>query len=320
MDSSTPPESISDLQQKFYKEVADEIEEIVGPIARKHFPDRGDSEERFRRSMEFIKIAGDLAILLNRQAAKLEIMDKSWFERPEAAFVCKDERMKGRFMEEDEESEEGFQVDIILRPGFLKYGNDEGENLENYAVWIPAVLDLSEKGGYEDAPETMSADMPENNVTVPDINVGPEQSPPHLLDGHVDVVEPVSTEPVSAEAAFAEPMFAGPAFAEPVSVEPASAEPVSAEPAFAESASAEPVVPLPPQQDQLHPQAAPQAEAAETESKPSIHPGSGKSPTTTAQAGKANSQTKITRRRDVFWGRVKKAPKRFVSRVLRKSR
>lgn len=288
MDSSTPPESITDLRQKFYKEVADEIEEIVGPIARKHFPNRGDSEERFRRSMGFIEMAGDLAILLNRQAAKLEAMDKSWFERPGAAFVCNDERMKGRLGEECEESEEGFQVDIILRPGFLKYGNDEGENLEKYAVWIPAVVDVSEKGGYEDAPETMSVDIPENNVTVTDINVVPEQPPPHLLDGHVNVVEPTPAEPASAE-----------------------------------PASTELVVPLLPHQDQLHSQAAPQAEAAETGPEPSIHPGRGKLPTTPAQAGGANSQTKITRRRDVFLGRMKKAPKKLVSwgrRVLPKSR
>lgn len=253
MDSSTPPESIPNLRQKFYKEVADEIEEIVGSIARKHFPDRGDSEERFQRSMGFIEAAGNLGILLNRQAAKLEIMDKSWFERPEAVFVCNDERMKGRFAEEYEESEEGFQVDIILRPGFLKYGNDEGKNLEKYAVWIPAMLDLSEKGNFED--------------------VEPEQSPPHLLDGHIAVVEPASTEP--------------------------------AVPLLPQQES--------PQQNQLYPEAPPQAEAAETEPKSIAHTGpSGKPPKTTAQAGRASSETAGTRRRGVFWGWMKKVPKTLV--------
>lgn len=138
--------------------VADEIEEIVGPIVRKHFPDRGDHERRSERLLEFVEAAGDLAVVLSRQAAKLEIMDKSWFER--SPFVCNDDRMKGRFAEEDEESEEGFQVDIVLRPGFLKYGNDEGESLEKYAVWIPAMLDLSEKG--EGAQEAMG-----DSATIP---------------------------------------------------------------------------------------------------------------------------------------------------------
>lgn len=257
MDCSAPPEPPSSLRQAFYKAVADEIEEIVGPIARKHFPDRGDYEERFRRSMEFIEAAGNLAATLSRQAAKLEIMDKSWFERPQGAFVRNDERMKGRFAEEYEESEEGFRVDIILRPGFLKYGNDEGDNLEKYAVWIPAMLDLTEKGGFEDARETMSVDMPENNVTV--LDAGPEQLPPHSLDGHTTVVEPSSAEQ-------------------------------------------EVVSPLA-QEDQLHPQAASQAEATEPETKPGSHTGRrGKSPKT---AG--------IRRRDVFRVKVMKAPRKLVS-------
>lgn len=170
LDPSAPPEPTSSLRQEFHKAVADEIEEVVGPIARKHFPDRGDHENRLQGLLEFVEAAGDLAVVLSRQAAKLEIMDKSWFER--SPFVCDDDRMKGRFAEEDEESEEGFQVDIVLRPGFLKYGNDEGESLEKYAVWIPAMLDLSEKSCYEDAQEAMGMDMLGGSATAPHVDEG----------------------------------------------------------------------------------------------------------------------------------------------------
>lgn len=179
----------------------DEIEEVVGPIARKHFPDRGDHEKRLQRLLEFVEAAGDLAVVLSRQAAKLEIMDKSWFER--SPFVCNDDRMKGRFAEEDEESEDGFQVDIVLRPGFLKYGNDQGESLEKYAVWIPAMLDLSEKGGYEDAQETMGMDMLEGSATTlhaPNEGTVAEPAvvlPPQAAEAAETVSKPAAHPPLS---------------------------------------------------------------------------------------------------------------------------
>lgn len=145
--STVPPEPISRYREQYYEEIAKEIDLMISPIARKHFPNRNDHDERFRRSMRFIEAAGNLAIILGKQAAELKIMDKSWFEGSGRGFVCDDERMKGRFAEEDEDAGEGFRVDIVLRPGFLKYGNDDGENLEKYAVWIPAMLDLGEPGG-----------------------------------------------------------------------------------------------------------------------------------------------------------------------------
>lgn len=107
--------------------------------------------------MVFIEAAGNLGVILGKQAAELGIMDKSWFERSGRVFVCDDERMKGRLAEEDDDLDGGLRVDLVLRPGFLKHGNDDGENLENYAVWIPAMLDLSElthsEAEGEDTPE-----------------------------------------------------------------------------------------------------------------------------------------------------------------------
>lgn len=151
-DPSIPSETISRCRERFYLEIAEEIDLIIGSITRTHFPDRSDHDEQFRRSMVFIEAAGNLAIDLGKQAAGLKIMDKSWFEDSERVFVCDDERMKGRFGEEDEDPERNFRVDIILRPGFLKYGNDDGENLERYAVWIPAMLDLGIEGDFDAQP------------------------------------------------------------------------------------------------------------------------------------------------------------------------
>lgn len=176
---SAAPEPTSSLPQAFYRTIADEIEDIVGPIARKHFPDRDDNAQRWQRAMGFVEAAGDLAAILSRQAAKLEIIDKAWFERSQTAFVCADDRMHGRLGEEDEDEEDGFQVDIILQPGFLKYGNDDGEDLEKYAVWIPAMLDLSEKGGFEEVQESIDIDTPgAQPERLRDLDIEPTAVPP----------------------------------------------------------------------------------------------------------------------------------------------
>lgn len=190
LDPSAAPEPTASLRSAFYRAVADEIEATVGPIARKHFPDRTDHAQRLQRTMEFVEAAGALAATLSRQAAKLEIIDKAWFERSRTAFVCADDRMQGRFAEEDEDEQDGFQVDIVLRPGFLKYGNDDGEDLEKYAVWIPAMLDLSEKGGFEDAQESMDvADTPGDTPAAL-----PEQPRAHPPDVDIEPAD-ADTEP-----------------------------------------------------------------------------------------------------------------------------
>lgn len=176
-DSPVPSGSISRYRQKYYEAVAKEIDSIIDPIARKHFPDRNDHDNRFQRSMVFIEAAGDLGVMLGKQAADLRIMDKSWFERSERVFVCDDERMKGRLAEEDDDLDGGLRVDLVLRPGFLKYGNDEGENLENYAVWIPAMLDLSELTHSE----TEGEDTPEEEVEPP-----AEPTQPEVADAFIE--------------------------------------------------------------------------------------------------------------------------------------
>lgn len=123
-------------------------------------------------------------------------MDKSWFDKSQRVFVCDDERMKGRFMEEDEDSEDGFRVDIVLRPGFLKYGNDEGEHFGKFAVWIPAELELrelgsSEAGGSSDTQESPQADNVGNGI--PGAQQGqspiPQHNAPLIESPHSKLVE-----------------------------------------------------------------------------------------------------------------------------------
>lgn len=171
----------------YYDAVAKEIDSIVDPIARKHFPDRNDHDVRFQASMEFIEAAGDLAVMLGRKAAELRIMDKSWFNDSGRVFICDDQRMKGRLAEEDEDLDEVLRVDIVLRPGFLKYGNDDGENLEKYAVWVPAVLDLGEvtDSGVEGEWETQPPPRPQSPYT-PEEEIVEVPAEPELPDAFIE--------------------------------------------------------------------------------------------------------------------------------------
>lgn len=198
-DSSVPSESISRCRQRFYQEIAEEIDLIIRSIAQTHFPDRNDHDERFRRSVVFIEAAGNLAISLGKQAARLKIMDKSWFEGSGRVFACDDERMKGRFAEEDEDPEEEFRVDIILRPGFLKYGNDDGENLERYAVWIPAMLDLGIKGDYDTQPPPHLQNALIVSSSRDDVSVENESDYPQDLQTPLGAIEYSQSTPTSEQ-------------------------------------------------------------------------------------------------------------------------
>lgn len=140
---SAPSKSVTWHRERYYDSLVTEIDNILRPITHKHFPGRGDDEERLRRCREFVKAAGDLAVELGRNAAELRVVNKDWFSESARTFICDDDRMKDRFGEDDIDSRENPRVDIILRPGLLKYGNDEGENFDNYSVWIPALVDLS---------------------------------------------------------------------------------------------------------------------------------------------------------------------------------
>lgn len=163
-----------------YKMTADDIENILSTISQEHFPGQ-DNAKRLRGLMAFIVQAGQLAIALNRQAAKLEIMDKSWFERNGTTFIPNDDRMSGRLGEEDEDEEAGFQVHIILNPGFLKYGDGSGRYFGTCAVWIPATLDLSDPHEEEGSPPSIHGD----------VKISPPENP-HTMHQHSTKRQPFS--------------------------------------------------------------------------------------------------------------------------------
>ena len=49
--------------------------------------------------------------------------------------------MKSRLGDEYYDRQDLLRVDLVLSPGFLKYGNDNAENLD-WTVWTPAIVEI----------------------------------------------------------------------------------------------------------------------------------------------------------------------------------
>ena len=92
---------------------------------------------------EIIGNAMQLAAKISQQASKLVITDREWFQENGRQLVSSDDRVTDRLGDEDDDNPGAdLMVDLILTPGFLKYGNDNAEYLDQYSVWMPANVDV----------------------------------------------------------------------------------------------------------------------------------------------------------------------------------
>jgi len=79
---------------------------------------------------------------MSKQASELQILSKPWFDHNNRLFVPNDPRVKSRLGDEDYDPQDRLRVDLILSPGFLKYGNDNAENIDDWSVWTPAIVEV----------------------------------------------------------------------------------------------------------------------------------------------------------------------------------
>jgi hypothetical protein len=131
------------------KEIESSIYEVLSPITNTYFRDRTSEEIRLQKG-ELLAIVNDaaaLAVKMSQQASKLEIVNKEWFHNNGREVGHSDDRVKGRLAEGDDNPGTDLTVDLILTPGFLKYGNDNAEHLDKYSVWIPARVDIRNSRG-----------------------------------------------------------------------------------------------------------------------------------------------------------------------------
>jgi len=76
---------------------------------------------------------------MSEQSSELQIFCKSWFNNND--FILNDPRVKSRLGDEDYDPQDLLRVDLVFSPGLLKYGNDNAENLDDWSVWTPAIVE-----------------------------------------------------------------------------------------------------------------------------------------------------------------------------------
>lgn len=117
--------------------ISDKINNLISSQYRKYYP-KDKWDKLIGEITAFVWAAMELSMKLSKQAAEIEVIDKSWYEEHGRSFLNNDPRMTNT-----SELEAG-RIDLILCPGFVKRGNDEGTDFEKEAVWIPADVNLDE--------------------------------------------------------------------------------------------------------------------------------------------------------------------------------
>ncbi|CUS11600.1 unnamed protein product [Tuber aestivum] len=125
-------------------EILRHIEKVLRPIITAYYPNLSDQETQVQteRLFSIIKDAKTLGEKMGKQASELRVLSKSWFSKRDRLFTPDDDRMENRYGGEDYDSQDNLRVDLILSPGFLKHGNDNAENLDDWDVWTPAIVEI----------------------------------------------------------------------------------------------------------------------------------------------------------------------------------
>ena len=143
------------------------LNNMLLPIITTHFRDRTAEEIRSQGDELFAitKEAMELAAKMSQQASKLVIINKEWFQKNGRKLGRDDDRVKDRLGDGDDNPQADLTVDLILTPGFLKYGNDDAEHLDQYSVWMPAKVDIRNRQG-ENPPLTNRETLAKEQVEV----------------------------------------------------------------------------------------------------------------------------------------------------------
>ncbi|RPA76191.1 hypothetical protein BJ508DRAFT_311298 [Ascobolus immersus RN42] len=111
--------------------------------------------EIFDSCQAFMTGAIRIAKAINSSAAGLEAIDRLYFEKHGWQYCHNNEAYVSRFQDEEEETE--YLVDLIIRPGLMKYGDDKGNNSDVASSWISAVVKtmvLEDKATEAKSPES----------------------------------------------------------------------------------------------------------------------------------------------------------------------
>ncbi|PUU75809.1 hypothetical protein B9Z19DRAFT_1130733 [Tuber borchii] len=135
---------LKSCKEQLATDIVRNIEEVLRPITTAHYPSLSTRElsAQSTRLHGIVKHAQALGEKMSMQSSKLEIFSKSWFNNTNRLFIANDSRVKSRLGDEDYDPQDLLRVDLVLSPGFLKYGNDNAENIDDWSVWTPAIVEI----------------------------------------------------------------------------------------------------------------------------------------------------------------------------------
>lgn len=136
---STPTER-QEIRDERCRLICTSIIDKVGQIAFDYNGKDADEKGLF----DVVHLASDLSIKLGILQSGIELMDLKWFKENNLKFSSMDNRMELRACDEFSKRHMEGEVMVVLCPGLLKWGRDNGDNWESWSVWARARVELME--------------------------------------------------------------------------------------------------------------------------------------------------------------------------------
>jgi len=129
--------------QDYVNRVCDHIMGILTPIGKEYSRTQFDEEKARNSLMAIAKLACDLAKLLGVLNSGFQLLDQRWLRACKDPVHPGDDRVNIQGWRESDQSLDVRAVgSIVIVPGILKWGNDNGENWENWSVYTPAYISV----------------------------------------------------------------------------------------------------------------------------------------------------------------------------------
>ncbi|RPA76192.1 hypothetical protein BJ508DRAFT_379588 [Ascobolus immersus RN42] len=93
---------------------------------------------------EIMSAALAISKVLNRSAAGLAIINKPFFEKHGWTYKMGSELYRSRFPDDEDDDMGECVMELVLRPGFVKQGDDNGDHFEVTSVWVDAVVEMKQ--------------------------------------------------------------------------------------------------------------------------------------------------------------------------------
>lgn len=97
-------------------------------------------EKRHDKLLEIIRNAGNLSCSLHAHKAQVVVQDKHFYDMPFKIGANEMEPHATHRLDDDDESLDGREIALVVQPGIFLYGNEHGENYDEYRVLLESTV------------------------------------------------------------------------------------------------------------------------------------------------------------------------------------